>query len=86
MAGDQPQAVSLPDIVATLQRAIEIAEEDRNPNAMAQAVLGQAKVMGLIVQRTDLTIKPLELWTPDELAQLLGDKARDIETRVNRGR
>ena len=72
-AAREQTVVTIGDIVATMQRAIDVAEADRNPNAMVQAAMGQARVLGLVVKRTETTIKPLELWTDDEIEQLLGE-------------
>ena len=65
--------VTIGDIVASLKEAFEFAKANRNPSAMVQATLAQAKVLGLIVDRKQHTIKPLELWTEAELRAFVGN-------------
>ena len=65
--------VTIGDIVAKLEDAFDFAKANRNPSAMISATLAQARVLGLIVDRKQHTIKPLEQWTEAELRTFLGE-------------
>lgn len=53
-------------ITATLREAQEIARNGGNASALTAAALGEAKLHGLLVDKTE-EVKPVETMTPDEL-------------------
>ena len=65
--------VTIGDIVAKLEDAFEFAKANRNPAAMVQAALAQARVLGLIAPRKQLAIKPIDQMNENELKMLIGE-------------
>ena len=65
--------VTIYAIVAKLDRAYDLAEEERNPSAMVQAAMGMAKALGLIVDRKHHVMKPIDRWTEAECLAALGE-------------
>ena len=65
-AGDTVQ-----DIVRELNEAHKLAELRQNPSAMVAATMAKAKVLGLIVNRHQVGIKPLDEMNEPELRALL---------------
>lgn len=64
------------ELQAGRARRTDIAADDvTEPNsARIRAIELLGKHVGMFVDRKQLAIKPLELWTADEIAQLLGEK------------
>ena len=61
-----------------LQRAFDLAEEQKNVNGMVGAVNAQNKLHGLIVDRKLIPpVKPIEDMTADELRIFLGEDEDD---------
>lgn len=44
-------------LVEGLDRALAIAQEDRNPNAMVAAIVAQGKLLGLVVDKAQIETK-----------------------------
>ena len=65
--------VTIHTIVAKLDRAYDLAEEERNPSAMVQAAMGMAKALGLIVDHKHHVMKPIDRWTEAECLAALGE-------------
>ena len=65
--------VTIGDIVAKLEEAFEFARANCNPSAMVAAKMGQARVLGLIVQRHRRTVRPIDQLTEAECMALLGE-------------
>ena len=59
--------VTTADIARQLDEDREFAYREKKPSAAIQATMGKAKVLGLIVDKMDLTMKPIEEMTEDEL-------------------
>ena len=80
-AAREDSRLDIGDIVAGLQEAIDIAKADRRPSAMIQGRMGQAKVLGLIVDRKMIGIRalPLERLNEAELAILAGEDAEGAD-------
>lgn len=77
------------DLIADLQTAKQIATEDRNPNALIMATIGQAKLLGL--DKPMLTVTPnsrhepiadYSMLTDTELRQLIAIEKKVQVTRV----
>ena len=62
------------DIVSDLELAFVLAKKLLNPNAMIQATMGKAKVLGLIVERREHSVKPLGQMNETELRMLIGEE------------
>ena len=60
------------DIVKRLEKVYDGAMADRHWSAAVSATMGQARVLGLIVDKRQHAIRPLELWTEAEIIALLG--------------
>ena len=80
-AARKDSRLSIGDIVAGLQEAIDIAAADRRPSAMIQGRMGQAKVLGLIVDRKTIGIRalPISELNEAELAILVGEDAESAD-------
>ena len=76
-AARESSRLTVHDIVAGLQEAIDIAKADRRPAAMIQGRMGQAKALGLLVDRKAIGIRalPLEKLSEAELAVLAGEES-----------
>ena len=44
-------------LVADLDRALAIAQQDRNPNAMVAAIVAQGKLLGLVIDKAQIETK-----------------------------
>ena len=60
-------SVTTADIARQLDEDREFAYKEKKPSAAIQATMGKAKVLGLIVDKMDLTMKPIKEMTEDEL-------------------
>ena len=69
--------VTIHDIVAKLETVFHGAVEDRAWAAASNAAMGQAKVLGLIVERREHSIKPVSQWTEAECLAALGEAPDD---------
>ena len=80
-AAREDSRLGIGDIVAGLQEAIDIAKADRRPAAMIQGRMGQAMVLGLLVNRKVIGIRavPLEELNEAELAILVGEDAEGAD-------
>jgi len=47
--------ITIDNIIQKLEKAMDLAEGEKQPSAMIQAALGQAKVCGLIVEKQQTT-------------------------------
>ena len=47
--------ITIDNIIQKLEKAMELAQDEKQPSAMIQAALGQAKVCGLIVEKQQTT-------------------------------
>ena len=65
------------DIVAKLERSFCGAVADRKWSAATQAAMGQARVLGLLVDRKQIAMKSIDEMTEAELVALVGDEAED---------
>ena len=63
------------------QEAFEVARDKENGGAMVAAVTLRAKLNGLLVERKEITINPIETMTEDALQQFITRKA--IEAGVS---
>ena len=70
-------SITLQDIVAQFGEAYTMAKEDRNHNAMIQATMGQAKVLGLMVEKRKNPLKPISQMSEEELSILVGETPGD---------
>ena len=68
--------MTLQDIVAQFGEAYTMAKEDRSHNAMIQATMGQAKVLGLMVEKRQNPLKPISQMSEEELSILVGRDSR----------
>ena len=59
--------ITTADIVQRLEDARTGAMEDRKYSAAVSATMGMAKVLGLIADKVDMTMKPISEMTEDEL-------------------
>lgn len=62
------------DFMAEMEEARQIALEDRKPNVMVSASLGKAKVMGLLVDKQEITHNG----APSVVVELVGVDPNDI--------
>lgn len=84
------QSLTLDDLIQDLQTAKQIATEDRNPNALIMATIGQAKLLGLDKPMLrDVTpksrhepIADYSMLTDTELRQLIAIEKKVQVTRV----
>lgn len=67
------------DLVAELSDAHAIAKTNESPTAMVAATMGKAKLLGLIVDKKQHSLKRLADMTDEELAFVTGedDESRD---------
>ena len=76
------------DADAVLRRLVREADAgDMNEPSAARirAIELLGKHLGMFVDRKHIAIKPLDQWTADEVAQLLGEDAHDLGARWARG-
>ena len=78
-AARKDSRLNIDDIVAGLQEAIDIAKADRRPSAMIQGRMGQAKVLGLVVDRKQIAMKTIDEMSESELVALLGEEAEGAD-------
>ena len=68
--------VTVGDIVDRLEEAYLLAKDKEQPATMATAAVSMAKVLGLIVDRKQLSlVKPIEQMTEEECVAVLGEEA-----------
>ena len=72
--------VSVADIVRELDEDREVARSKGHASAMVSATMGKAKVLGLIVDRSEHAVKSIDEMTEDELRAFVG-KGDDGPTR-----
>ena len=72
--------VTVADIVRELDEDREVARSKGQASAMVSATMGKAKVLGLIVDRSEHAVKSIDEMTEDELRAFLG-KGDDGPTR-----
>ena len=65
--------VTIHSVIADLQAAYQEALTLGKPSAMVSAAMGQAKVLGLIVERRHHTIKRVDELTESEILAMLGE-------------
>ena len=70
--------VTIGDIVAKLEEAFEFAKANRNPSAMVSAAIGQARVLGLAVERKQHSVKRIDDMNETELVELLGEDDANV--------
>ena len=72
--------VTVADIVRELDEDREVARSKGNASAMVSATMGKAKVLGLIVDKNEHSVKSIDEMTEDELRAFVG-KGDDGPTR-----
>lgn len=66
--------VTIDNVVGKLEEAFTLAKMALNPSAMVSAAMGQAKVLGLIVERKEHDFKkPLSQWSEQEVRAALDE-------------
>lgn len=72
--------ITVDDLIAELDEARLISKEDRVGSVMVSATMGKGKLLGLIVDRKDLTVhSQISAMTDAELAQFIDDVDVDDE-------
>ena len=74
-AARESSRLTVHDIVAKLERSFRGAVADGKWSAATQAAMGQARVLGLLVDRKQIEIPPISEMTEQQLVALLGDEA-----------
>lgn len=68
---------TIEDITDQLDEAYKLAFGKLNPSAMVAASMGKAKLLGLIIERHQHSLKPISEMNEQELRQLLGQSGQD---------
>lgn len=74
-AARESSRLTVHDIVTKLEQSFRGAVADRKWNAATQAAMGQARVLGLIVDRKQVAMKSIDEMGESELVALLGEEA-----------
>ena len=72
MQAAQATGVTMNDIIRQLDEDREMAREKGQASAMVSATMGKAKVLGLVVDKSEHAMKKIDDMTEDELRALVG--------------
>ena len=74
-AAQKRHETTVDNITTKLRDSYEVAKEDKNSNAMTAAAMGEAKLHGLLIDRSKIETSNVNDMTPEQLAE----QEREIE-------
>lgn len=78
-AARKGSATTVHDLADKLEKAYDVAEKNGSASGMVAAAMGLGKLLGLVIDRKQLSLKRLADMTPEELDFVMGkdDEPRD---------